>query len=390
MSIFSRVASVFQKKDFNIESKEDRIFWQGLGSFGSRNFISVAAALRAGKTIASGIGMMPVGLEGGENEKLSRLLSEGGQDDLLNPVEFREMLTLHAVHTGAGRALIRRRSSTGEPIEFIPLHPTWCQSGWVYEDGRYVLPVSVQNEGISGRFTRSDILEITSPRWDMLQGMNVTHACSDVLGLSRRLQERQARLSETSAPYGVMMLKEGAGRDGARRLKDAWAKQFGKSGIALVDMDGDFKQMMQTASDQQILETMQFQVEEVGRMYDVHPYFLMQTGGSGAQGAVADAMLFHQVQTMAPWINRWEAAIQFSLLRGTGIQANFDESVLMRTTPQVRAEIYSRALGSGGNKPWMTEDEVRSGKSPFNLPEMGKNYWANAQSGGSGETSDEV
>ena len=128
-------------------------------------------------------------------------------------------------------------------------------------------------------------------------------------------------------------------------------------------------------------DTMKFQVEEIGRVYGVHPYYLGQTSGSGSQGAISDVMLYHQVVTMAPWIERWEAALRRSVLRDTGVRANFDENVLMRTTPQVRAEIYARALGSGGNNPWMTEDEVREGKSPFNLNAKGDEYWQNQGAG---------
>ncbi|WP_331000913.1 phage portal protein [Paracoccus denitrificans] len=78
---------------------------------------------------------------------------------------------------------------------------------------------------------------------------------------------------------------------------------------------------------------------------------------------------------VAPWINRWEGALRRSLFKGSQAVPNFDENALMRTTPQVRAEIYSRALGGGGNAPWMTADEVRAGASPFNLAAKGDSFW---------------
>lgn len=378
MNLIPRFLRPSEKKDATITDKEDRIFYRGIGEFGSREFSSVAAALRAGFVIAGGMGMMPLRVEGPDAPELVRLINDE-PNDLMTGVEFKETLTLHAVYSGTGRAYIRK-NALGSPVELIPLVPDWC-GPWVFKDGEYVLPVSIEREGIYGDFKRDDILEITSPRWDMLAGLNVTHACGRVLGLTRRLQERQAQFANTEAPYGVLFVKDGQGTDGVKRLKDAWTKQFGKTGIAVVDMDGQFNQLTQTSADQQLLETMKFQIEEIARMYGVHPYYLMQTAGSGAQGAVADVMLFHQANTMAPWITRWEAALRRSLFKNRRGIPNFDENALMRTTPQVRAEIYARALGSGGNKPWMTEDEVRQGNSPFNLPERGDAYWATTQEG---------
>lgn len=377
MNIFGRLfKGPEETKDANPENKEDRIFFAGVGSFGSREFTSVAAALRAGAVIASGIGTMPLRIEG--DQRLSDLLNEEPHE-LMTAIELKEHLTMHAVFTGAGRAFVRR-DSMDRPVELIPLHPSWT-GGWVLKGGEYVLPVSIQQEGIYGDFKRRDVLEITGPRWDMLAGLDVTRACNRVLGLTRRLQDKQAKLSDTNTPSGVLMLDAQDSKVGISRLKESWQKQWGQTGIAVVDMPGDFKQLSQTASDQQLLETMKFQVEEVGRVYGVHPYFLGQTQGSGAQGAVSDVMLYHQVVTMAPWMERWEAALRRSVLKGTKATANFDESALMRTTPQIRAEMSARALGSGGNAPWMTPDEVRQGKNPFALEVRGDDYWQKQRAG---------
>lgn len=374
MNLFKRLFGPREAKGYSPSNKEDRIFFNGIGDFGSKEFTSVAAALRAGYVIASGMGLLPLNAEGRGGDSLAGLINDE-PNDLLTGVEFKELLTLHAVFSGAGRAYIRR-DPLGKPIELIPLHPAWC-GPWVYQNGEYILPVSIENEGIYGDFTRKDILEITGPRWNMLAGLDVTSACCHVLGLSRRLQQKQAQYADTNAPYGVLFVQEGQGTGAVSKLKESWSKQFGKSGVAVVDMDGKFQQLAQSSTDQQLNEALKFQIEEIARIYGVHPYFLMQTAGSGAQGAVADVMLFHQAYTMGPWINRWEGALRRSLFKGSQAVPNFDENALMRTTPQVRAEIYARALGSGGNGAWMSPDEVRSGSSPFNLPAKGDDYWRN-------------
>ena len=359
------------KKDVGLSnSKEDRIFWNGFGTFGHREFTQVSAALRAGFVLANGMGMMPVNLQDAKGEEVL----EGREHDILNKkpndfqtvVEFRETITLHAVYSGTGRAFIRRGADE-RPLELIPLHPTWTPGGWTMQDGNYVLPVSIPDEGYLGVFMRKDIIEISNPRWDMISGLNATQTCQNVLGLSTQLETRQARLADSNAPYGIISAKDGTSETAIKKLKENWVKQFGKTGIAVIDFEAKFDQLMQNSSDQQILETRQFQIEEVARVYGVHPYLLMKTGGSGAQGAVSDVMLFHQIHGIGPWVGRFEAALHCSLLLNTEFKAEMDETHIMRSTPQIRAEIYAKALGAGGNKPWMTENEVRRGKSPFRL-----------------------
>lgn len=372
MTILSRIMSPFSKKSAGLSnSKEDRIFWNGYGAFGHREFSQVSAALRAGFVLANGMGMMPVNLQ----DSAGKEIVAGREYDLLNKkpndfqtvVEFRETLTLHAVYTGTGRAFIRR-GADGRPLELLPLHPTWAPGGWNMRDGKYLLSVSIPDEGYLGDFERQDIIEISNPRWDMLCGLNATQACQNVLGLATQLETRQARLADSNAPYGIISAKDGTGEGAIKKLKESWVKQFGKTGIAVIDFEAEFSQLMQNSSDQQILETRQFQIEEVARVYGVHPYLLMKTGGSGAQGAVSDVMLFHQIHGIGPWVGRYEAALLCSLLLDTDIRAEMDENQIMRTTPQIKAEITAKALGAGGNMPWMTPNEARQGKSPFRLP----------------------
>ncbi len=372
MTLISRIMAPFAKKDAGLSnSKEDRIFWNGFGAYGHREFSQVSAAWAAGRILSSSMGMMPVILEDRDKNEVT----EGREYELLNVrpndlqtvVEFRETITLHAVFSGTGRAFIRR-GADGRPLELVPLHPTWSPGGWTMRDGEYVLPVSIPDEGYLGDFTRRDILEISNPRWDMVAGMNVTRACQNVLGLSTQLETRQARLSDSNAPYGVITAKDGTSEKAISKLKESWVKQFGKTGIAVIDFEAEFSQLMQTSADQQVLETREFLIEEVARMYGVHPYLLMKTGGSGAQGAVSEIMLIYMVTGIGPWMMRYEAALNCSLLLDTGLRAEMDENQLMRSTPEIRAEIYAKALGAGGNVPWMAGSEVRQGKSPFRLP----------------------
>lgn len=364
MSLLNKILGRTEKKSYSPSipptTKEERIFWDGMAG-GHLGAMRVSAAMRAGSVVASGMGMMPIEVAG--SDEITALLNDR-PNPLMTGVELVEMLSLHAVFAGVGRAFIDRNVISGKINGIYPMLPNWGVGGWDWSeaDNAFTLEVTIPDMGSGGgyvgRFKRDDIFEVTAPRWEMTRALNVTRICCDVLGLSEQMQGRNKRLTDTSTPLGIITAKEGVSEGAMQALKSSWAKQFGSSGIAMIDFDASFSQLMQTAADTQLTELMQFQIEEVARMYGVHPYMLMKTSGSGAQGAISDVLLFHQVHTMGPWIRRWESALKRSVTKGRA--ANFDESALLRTTPSARAEIHARALGSGGNKPWMTQNEVRA------------------------------
>ena len=90
MNLFRKIFRPAEAKNAaaaGIEDKEDRLFYEGVGEVGSRQFTSVAAALRAGFVIAGGMGLLPLKTEG-EDKNTSRVL------DLINtePNEFMTLL----------------------------------------------------------------------------------------------------------------------------------------------------------------------------------------------------------------------------------------------------------------------------------------------------------
>ena len=338
---------------------------------GHKSHMHVMAALRAGLVIAQGIGQMPLHVKHTEirdggifrrnavDERVYKLLNRR-PNSWMTSIELRESLTLHAVFTGAGRALVVR-GTDGRPLEILPLHPRWVNAYFDYEEDKYIYEVGVEEYGIHGRFTRDDIIEITNPRWDFVCGLDVTKQAATALGLASNLENRQSKLTEQNSPFGIISTENGQSNEAIAKLRESWVKQFGVgNGIGILDFNAKFHQMMGTAQDQQTIENRRFQVEEVARAYGVFPQMLM--AGENMNFASVDAFfLAHWTHTIMPWAERWEQALDRTFFddEGTKLSACFDEKTLLRTALRDKAEYLSRALGSGGNKPWITQNEAR-------------------------------
>lgn len=377
MGIISNALAPFLRKN-NLSKHgtlEESQFWTDLSVNhpfpGQGSYLNVMAALRAGLVIAQGIGQMPLHVKHTDvrdgkvyrrnavDERAYKLLNKR-PNDWMTSVEWREAMTMHAVFTGVGRSIIRR-GADGRPLEILPLHPRWVNAHHDTRTGEYVYEVGVAEYGIYGNFTRDDIIEVTNPRWDLTSGMNITKHAAGALGLSGNLERRQSKLSETSAPYGIISTENGVSQDRVNKLKAAWVEQFGRgNGIAVLDFEAKFQQMMGTAQDQQTVENRKFQIEEVARAYGVFPALMMHSDKASTFASAESFFHAHLVHTMGPWIGRWEQAVDRALFDGRmKLTAEFDERAMSRMSPSDQMEWVARALGSGGNKPVLTQNEAR-------------------------------
>lgn len=377
MGVLDKARSLFSRKNALSQygNLHEADFWTNLSVNhalpNGGDVMSVMAALRAGTVIAQGIGQVPLHVKhekfdgkhmvrrNAVDERSYRLLNRR-PNDWMTSVELREALTMHAVFTGAGRAIIRR-GVDGRPLEILPLHPRWVEAKHDTRTGEYIYDVGVAEYGIYGRFTRDDILEVTNPRWDFVNGLDVTRRAASALGLARDIEARQAKLASGSSPYGILSVEDANSTERVNKLKVAWTKQFGAgNGIGIVDFGAKFQQMAGSPADQQAIENRRFQIEEVSRAFGVFPAMLMSTDKAATFASAQEFFAQHIVHTMRPWFMRWEQALDRCFFdESKELNAKFDELGLFRSSQADRADYLSRALGSGGNMPWMTINEAR-------------------------------
>jgi hypothetical protein len=72
---------------------------------------------------------------------------------------------------------------------------------------------------------------------------------------------------------------------------------------------------------------------------------------------------------LAHWFTAWEQACMRVLLAESELEdiaVKFNERALLRGTLTDQANFFAKALGAGGQKPWMSQNEVREN---VDLPE---------------------
>ena len=110
------------------------------------------------------------------------------------------------------------------------------------------------------------------------------------------------------------------------------------------------------ASDAQMLESRQYNVQDIARFFGISPILLgdLSHSGYGAIEAMQQQFLLH---TLQPYIVLIEQEFSRKLLSPSesNLEVNLDETVLLRTDKTAQADYYQKMLASG----ILCIDEVR-------------------------------
>lgn len=332
----------------------------------SERQLKVTASLAAGLRIAEGVAAMPIITGTKTYDKNGRPIRtpmvEGDlyerltmkPNDYMTPVEFVESLTLHAVFEGVGRAYIDR-GYKGKIRRLIPVNDGNVTVRKDPETGKAIYTATIPGVGTFDNLTRADFIEVTNPRWLDIEGLDITSEIKKVLKLALALESRQEDDSLVKAVRGYITSPEQLSEPAANAIKEALKDKL--PGTPIFDSGADYKSIVPTQAEMELLNTRRFLIEEVARAYGIHPIFLAHDAAGQSLTRIADAMDYHMTVTLAPWARRWEQAIAFSLLKPDEF-VNLDESQYYRGDLKTQGEYASKALGN--NTAWETQNDIRA------------------------------
>lgn len=363
----------FAKKDYDLSGNrfyQEYVVERQIAA--SERQLKVTAALAAGLRIAEGVAAMPIVTGKKEYDPKGRSIKTPVMDgdlyerltidpnDYMTPVEFVETLTLHAVFEGVGRAYIDR-GYKGRIKRLVPLVDSNVTPRKDHESGKVTYSGTIPGIGSVSNLTRKDFIEITSPRWLDTEGLDVTSEIKKVLALALSLEGRQTEDGMKKAIPGYITTDQQLSGDAAKLVFEALKDKM--PGTPIFDSGTQYKNIVPTQAEMQLLETRRFLIEEVARAYGIHPIFLAHDAAGQSLTRVSDAMDYHVTVTLGPWVKRWEQAIRYSLLAADEY-VDFDETQYYRMDLTARADYAAKALGN--NAAWETPNSILSwlGKNP--------------------------
>ena len=212
-------------------------------------------------------------------------------------------------------------------------------------------------------FTARDILHIrgmTLP--GQVEGISPIAYARETIGLSLAANEMGAAFFGNSATPGMVLEVPGKlSPEGAAALKESWNEIHQGSGNAhrlAVATDGaKFSKITLSPDDAQFLQTRNFQVNDVARIFGVPTSLLQHTDGPEMGQSIQDKNTHFVQHSLRPWVERIEGGLT-SLLVSDGLASGFVKinlDGLLRGDHSTRYQTYTAAARDG----ILTINEIR-------------------------------
>jgi HK97 family phage portal protein len=195
---------------------------------------------------------------------------------------------------------------------------------------------------------------------DGLVGISPIAYHRNAIGLAIEAENFGSRFFKNSAkPSGVLEHPRTIGDEAQQRLRSHWQKTYGgqnHASVAILEEGMQFKPLSITNEDSQFLETRQFQIEEIARIFRVPAVLLQHSDKTSTYASSEQFFLSFTKYTLMPWLRRIESCINKDLFAtGSSYFAEFLCDALERADAKTRAEFYASAL----QNEWMNRNEVR-------------------------------
>jgi HK97 family phage portal protein len=274
------------------------------------------------------------------------------------PFEWREMLQGHLVLRGnAFNQIIP--DGEGGISALLPLHPDRVKMVPL-SNGSYRYEYT-DSTGQVTALARNEVWHLRGLSSDGRMGMSPIQFQSEVIASALASQDFGNRFFQNDAqPPGWIEFPGRITDESARTaLQAAWQSRQGganRGKTAILDMQMKYHEIAVNNRDSQFLESRQFSVSEIARIFRVPPHMIGDLSKATFSNIEQQSLEFVSY-TMTPWAERWESSLETFLLGlDTGLEPEFDFSVLLRGDAAGRSAYYHNGILDG----WLTRNEARS------------------------------
>ncbi|MFJ1964892.1 phage portal protein [Streptomyces massasporeus] len=256
-----------------------------------------------------------------------------------------------------GNAYLQKvRNGAGDVVQLWPIRPDRVkvdrEKPTPENPGAKVFWIADDN-GVRHRRTSREILHLPALGYDGVTGCSPIRAAAEGIGLGLAAEKSAAKLyGSGNMISGVLQTEQRLTKEQAEQLKAGWkAKLSGSQAahdIAVLDSGASFQPVTMPYKDSQFLESRQFQVVEVARMFGVPLFLLMETQKSTSWGTGLEqqAQGFVTWDLAPTWLTPTEQRVTKELLPTTEY-AKYQLGGLLRGDSSARATFYRAMRDSG-------------------------------------------
>ena len=277
---------------------------------------------------------------------------------------FRETLMMHLLLYGNAYAQVIRNGK-GEVIALYPLMPDRMRVDRDEKGNLYYEYRKGQDEPNTMKtgtvvLKPSEVLHIPGLGFDGLVGYSPIAMAKNTIGMASACESYGASFFANGATPGAVLEHPGVLKD-PEKVRDAWQAAYGgphkANRVAVLEEGMKYTQMSIPPEQAQFLETRKFQLEEIARIFRVPLHMLGDLDHATFSNIEEQSLEFVQY-TLAPWLVRWEQAMQRVLLKDEekkNMYIRFNVDGLLRGDYASRMQGYATGINNG----FMCPNDVR-------------------------------
>lgn len=329
----------------------------------------IASVYGCKKIITESVAMLPVSVfeETEENVKVKRpehalfSLLRHSPNRYMDSFTFFQLMQSSLLDTGNAYAHVLRTTG-GKILEIMPLIAEKVQIK-VREDGVLVY-IYKDGQNITRNYLQNEILHIRHDSKDGILGRSPITVAADTFGFASSLLDHGNALFENGAFNSGFIKAPFAFKDDERRRQfmDSFKEYFGKKNagkVALLEQGVEFMPASMSNKDAQFLESKQFSVLEIARIFRVPPHMLQELSQGASYASIEQQSINFVTYTIQPWVTLWERAIKFQLLNSVGEEGYY---VRFNVNAIIRSDLSSHvnAVKEQINYGLLTINEARA------------------------------
>ena len=317
-----------------------------------------AAVRRYGETVGS----LPLhfyrwtanGPERVDDTESARLLTEAPNADQ-TPMEFLEGMQASVDLTGDAIAVREKIGSRTIALRVVdPRSP----ATEIRRLASGALQYDITEDGVKRSYSADQILHIRGFALSGLRGISPVQVGCGSLGLAMNAERSAQQVYKNGLRVSGIIntartINDPADRDRLQKILDSYLGGENAGGIMLLEGGMEFSKVGINPIDAELLVTRKFQIEEIGRWFDMPPILLGHSvPGQTMWGSGVDAIIQSWMTLgLRPRLVRIQQALGRRLLtdreRGAGIYVRFNPDALLAVNSTTRIEVLTKSIAGG-------------------------------------------
>ena len=354
----------------------------GFNNTGAGEFVSpqtaeaLPAVMNAVTVISESVAAMPCYLYKLKDDGRERVVNHP-IDYLLNempnrnqtPYQFKYTMMRHCLLNGNAYAVIGWNKK-GEPESLTPYTPSSVNVQRLVGGG-YIYQIT-DLDGKTKNYLQDEVLHLRHSSLDGFMGRSPITICRETIGLGLAQQRHGASVMKNGLmASGLISTSEWLDDAKAQKAIKALerykgAKNAGKTPVLEGSME--YKQLGMTNQDAEWLESRNFTISDIARIFNISPIFLQDYSNS-SYANFSEASRAFLSQTLRPWLTNFEQQLKDALMVDVNNPTapryliEFDTSDLLRISQTERFSSYDVAIKAGVMSP--NEVRKREGLPPY-------------------------